>query len=120
MKHILLIEDDTVLLGLYAKIFTLNGYDIKQASDIHTAQALLESHRFDAIISDVHVGIDNAIDLLKQHPNTRDALHTIIVHSGSEQYRKTYVSGGMTVCNKPISITEMLDVVAEVANRIPA
>ena len=120
MKHLLLIEDDTVLLGLYAKIFTLNGYDIKQASDVQTAQALLEEHRFDAIISDVHVGLDNAIDLLKQHPNTRNALHTVIVHSGSEQQRTSYVSGGMTFCNKPIAINEMLDVVAEVANRIPA
>jgi DNA-binding NtrC family response regulator len=65
MAQLLLVEDDESFRLLFSKILVNLGYGLSVAHDGLAGQALLNSSKFDAVISDIRMPNLSGIDLLK-------------------------------------------------------
>lgn len=65
MKKILIIDDEVKLRNLLARIISIEGFEVFQAGDNHTALGLLEQHEIDVVICDVKLPDGNGIELSK-------------------------------------------------------
>lgn len=84
---ILIMEDDAYLLRLYEKALTKTGFQVHTAGTVAAARALLHAHQYRVFISDVHLGEEQGVNLLREEIA---ALHQsgtdVIVASGSAEY----------------------------------
>ena len=53
MNKVLLIDDDPIVIALYANLFGKKGYDVMSAGDGEAGLAALHSHRPDAVLLDL-------------------------------------------------------------------
>lgn len=109
--RLLIIEDDINLLKLYAQLFRIDGCEVWEAEDFTTALNLLETHDFDICLSDAHVGTQNALDILPNHPHWRGREADIIIHSGAVDMRQKSETRGMRFLPKPSSVPHLLETV---------
>ena len=52
-KQILVADDDPVLLGLYSRMLAGTGYAVSRASSFAEATALINSHNYDLLVTDL-------------------------------------------------------------------
>lgn len=64
---ILLVDDEPDLKLLYAKTLELEGYEVKSAATAASALKFLEAEKFDVVLSDVRLELDNGIDLIPEY-----------------------------------------------------
>ncbi|MBP9186887.1 MAG: response regulator, partial [Bacteroidia bacterium] len=72
LKQILLIDDDELILKVINRILTKEGYDVKTATNGKDALEMLESQKFDLLITDIMMPYSNGYEVIskfKQHPN---------------------------------------------------
>jgi DNA-binding response OmpR family regulator len=118
VHRILLIEDESNLLRLYSKVLESGGFEVYQARTVDTARKLLAHYQFDAVISDVHLGKENALAVLGEY---RDILHQhgtpLIMVSADESNRRRGEEIGVDFfMRKPISPAELATVVYQQLN----
>ncbi len=63
---LLIIDDETRLRGLLARILSLEGYRVLEAPDARTAQSLLETEPVQVVVSDVRLPDAHGVALTKQ------------------------------------------------------
>jgi two-component system NtrC family response regulator len=66
LSKILIIDDEEKLRTLLARIISLEGFEVVQASDCKTALKKLEQIEFDVILCDVKLPDCNGVDLVKK------------------------------------------------------
>ncbi len=80
MKTILIIDDEEKLRALLAKIISLEGFEVYQASDAKSGLKKLEQSDIDVVLCDVKLPDGNGVDLIKlikdNHPRTEIILLT--------------------------------------------
>lgn len=110
---ILIMEDDAYLLRLYEKALSKAGFKVHTAETVAAARDLLHTHRYRVFISDVHLGEDQGVNLLRQEIA---ALHhegtEIIVASGSTEYY--YLTQEIEIdyfLEKPVAIAALVALV---------
>src|SRR4051812_38495563 len=52
---LLLVEDDDDFRKTICEILTREGYEVREASDVKSAQTIFNLEKFDAVISDIHM-----------------------------------------------------------------
>lgn len=74
MKHILVVEDDSLLNKMLSYNLTADGYAITSARNARTAAEALRSREFDLVLLDINLPDGNGYDLCKlikpEHPDT--------------------------------------------------
>lgn len=77
---ILIIDDEEKLRGLLKRIITLEGYEVKEAGTLSSAQKLLETNSFDIVLCDVKLpdgnGVDFTLDIKAKYPHCEVVLLT--------------------------------------------
>jgi len=66
MPRILIVDDEPTILNLLNKILIGQGYDATPASNGEKALQLLQTERFDLLISDINMTPVNGMELLRK------------------------------------------------------
>ncbi len=115
--RILIMEDDVYLLRLYEKALTKAGFAVHTAETVETARDLLRRHHYGVFISDVHLGEEQGVNLLRQEIATLHQEGTeIIVVSGSAEYY--YLTREIDIdffIEKPVAISGLVTLVQQLA-----
>lgn len=65
LKKVLIIDDEEKLRMLLSRIISLEGFEVIQAGDCHSALKKLEHNEVDVILCDVKLSDGNGVDLSK-------------------------------------------------------
>ena len=77
--HLLLVDDDPFILEGIGEDLTSNGYHVTRASSGEAAVELLESNRFDLVITDLVMGTTDGIQVLKKTKEINSDTQVIIL-----------------------------------------
>jgi CheY-like chemotaxis protein len=113
--RILLVDDDPLISELVVDMLGLEGYVVETASDGVEALRRLESHRYDLVITDLHMPkLDGArfYQVLSQrqtHPLEKIIFLTGTT-GGSPEHRLIQESG-VPILLKPFNVTDLIELV---------
>ena len=115
-KKILMVDDDNVQLMLMKELFM--HYPVTVVTEMNSASALnvIESERFDILLTDIQMPIIDGFELIKQirqHMNTTIADMPAIALSGKRDLAtQDYIARGFTAHHpKPIQIEQLLELI---------
>ena len=85
-RHILVVDDDTLLAEMFSRYLTASGYAVTTAESGEEALSLLKSSRFDLVLSDIYMQGKDGFTVLAAcktwHPETK-----VILCSGDCAYQ---------------------------------
>ncbi len=79
LRKILIIDDEEKLRSLLARIISLEGFEVSQASDCKSAWKKLEQLEFDVVLCDVKLPDGNGVDLAKSIKEKHPKLEIILL-----------------------------------------
>ena len=79
MTKILIIEDDPLLLRMYKRVFTHNGFEVESASDGEEGFGKAKKSKFSLIITDVMMPKMNGLELLEKLKKNLKTSHIPLV-----------------------------------------
>jgi len=116
MPHILLIEDDDQLRPVLARMLRLDGYEVTEAAGGASGLAAWREGGADVVMTDLHLGDMDGIDVLLQLRVQAPAL-PIVVMSGSAvaadtiRLQEAELLANVKVLEKPFSLNTLTTVV---------
>ncbi len=111
----LVADDEVALAKAYARVLSAAGFKVEVAADGSQAVQLLESQRFDAIVSDIAMPKLDGIDLLRA-VRARDLDVPVVLVTGSpslETALQAVEFGAIRYLRKPIELAELLAAVEQ-------
>src|SRR5258708_24617484 len=81
LPRILIVEDDQTFRETVCEILRDVGYKVKGARSLHKATKRLKKHKFDLVVSDVHIGEDSGFDVLEVAHQKRPHAKIMIMSS---------------------------------------
>lgn len=115
--RVLLIDDDSTILEFYQDALTPLGYAMETAEDGAEAAYLLESKRYDVIVSDIVMPGLDGLGLLKQVRSTNLDVPVVLVTGSpsTETAIRAIEYGAFRYLTKPFPASELRRVVAYAA-----
>ena len=114
---ILLVDDEPLVLEMFATFLDVAGYDVVVASNAMQALSCIERGYFEAIVCDVMLEDLDGFDILtiarKKNPS---AAVVLITGSPSEVDSRRAAEQSAAYLSKPIGGDVLLDAIAEVQN----
>ncbi len=121
-ESILLVEDETAILGLLEKVLSNQGYRVHTASNGLEALALVESKdiSFDLLLTDVVMPEVSGTELANRLLADLQDLKVIYIsgYTNSVLLRRGLLEGDVDLVQKPFRPQEILDKVREVLDRV--
>lgn len=109
MARILIIEDEDNLRFTIRKALSKSGHEPQEASTLSAARALIATHSFDLVLTDVSLGSENGLDLVKEL--RADGFDGVVVVMTAFSSVQTAVSamrlGADDYLQKPLSLEEL-------------
>ena len=109
-KHILVVDDDTLLAEMISRCLTAKGYTVTTTNNGDEAFSFLEVHHFDLLLCDLHMdGMDGFAILAAcktMHPKTK-----VILCSDDVDYKTismAFKCGAESFLAKPFLTSELL------------
>ena len=97
-KKILFVDDDASLLDILRQImghFAAGGWEIFTAEDVSKALGVLQEHRVDLLVIDIHMPLVDGLQFLsllqRKYPNV---LKVVLTGDATEHHRATCLSNG--------------------------
>lgn len=119
MPRVLIVEDDPDLLFLYQTALSHNGFEVVNAEDARSAIAHLDLDKFDAVILDLNlpdahgsVVIDHMMQKSHHSPSK-----VVVITANDHWAGNIYDRGVKQILVKPVSMTQVVEVVTELAHR---
>ena len=124
MSRILVVDDDAESRDLLSEVLEANGYpQVEAVADGRAArEALARDDDCPVIIADLHMPNESGLDLLRSL-RKQNAKHEIVLMSSfiSTTERKLARDlGAYALLDKPFRLTELLQVVSQLAERNPS
>lgn len=117
-KKILFVDDSASMRKVLGMTLKRSGYEVETAEDGKVAFGLLDSCRFDVIITDLNMPNMNGIEFIKAaktHPNNKFAPIIMLTTESSEEMRKEGQDAGAKVwIVKPFRPDKLLEVLKKV------
>ena len=108
-KRILIVDDEATTLFAYKKLFKKNGVEVETAGTFEEAEALLNKHSFQAIVTDLCLSGKSSLEGLeilrlvgRSHPQTKVIL--ITAYGNPDIMAKAYDLGASFYFEKPVPI----------------
>lgn len=108
-KHILVVDDNTLLADMVSRWLRINGYTVTTAYSGEKAFSFLEVNRYDLILCDIHMDGKDGFAVLAackvRHPKTK-----VIMCSGdkaAETVSLAFNRGADSFLDKPFMIDEL-------------
>ncbi len=109
--HILVVDDDSDTRELLLEILGEEGYRVTTAADAEQALAISKQERFQVIISDMRLGVDQSgLDVLRAYKNVQPDSEVILITAfGSlETAVEAVKAGAFDYLSKPFKIEDVL------------
>jgi two-component system response regulator PilR (NtrC family) len=115
--QILVIDDEPDLRTLYELTLLREGYQVEAAGTVQEAWELLNSRRFDLVITDMRLPDGSGIDLLKglRAQQRRERCLVITAYGSAENAVESLKAGAFDYLTKPVDLKQFRAVVAEAA-----
>jgi len=120
-KKILVVEDDTDLLGIYAEILQLNGYDVITASNGQEAILAFKNNSPNLVVMDGDMPILDGFEAFSKIKEINKNANVIIVTGYSDFDKKSKIAlqnGLISIISKPISLEMLLDIAKKYCSEI--
>ncbi|MBI4417234.1 MAG: response regulator [Ignavibacteriales bacterium] len=118
MKHILLVEDEEMLVDVLATVLQEEGFVVRKSTSAEEALKVLPGFRPDLIISDIRLPAMDGFSMLenirsdKKNPPVPFICLTALDDSVSEQRAKTL--GATAYVTKPFDIDDLVKLVKRI------
>ena len=112
--HILVIDDEPDLRTLYELTLLREGYRVEAAGDLAQARQQLESHQFDAVITDMRLPDGLGLELLREMVRAQRAERCVVItaHGSTENAVEALKAGAFDYLTKPVDLKQFRSVVA--------
>jgi len=110
-QKILIVDDDASLLEALERSFLEAGQDVRAYSKFEEARRVLQSTRFDALITDVRLGAFNGLQLAVIGRDTYPEMRLIVFSGFDDPVLRTEAEHvGATYMVKPVTGAQLLQV----------
>lgn len=110
MTMVLVVDDDRTFRTMIVRDLSRNGLDVREASSVAEAEALLRQERVDVLLTDLRMAEHDGIDLMARtrslSPHTKAVLMS--GYASARDYKTALELGAVTVLCKPFSPSELL------------
>lgn len=115
LPRILIVEDDATFRETVLEVLRDVGYKVKGARNVDKAAKRLRKHKFDLVLSDVHIGDQSGFDVLQiAHDKRPDAKIVLMsAKADAEMMVQAKESGASRVLPKPFRVKELLHLIEE-------
>ena len=112
--HILVIDDEPDLRTLYELTLLREGYRVEAAGDLAQARQQLESHRFDAVITDMRLPDGLGLELLREIVTAQRSERCVVItaYGSAENAVEALKAGAFDYLTKPVDLKQFRGVVA--------
>ena len=112
--HILVIDDEPDLRTLYELTLLREGYRVEAAGDLAQARQQLESHQFDAVITDMRLPDGLGLELLRDMVRAQRPERCVVItaHGSAENAVEALKAGAFDYLTKPVDLKQFRSVVA--------
>ena len=112
--HILVIDDEPDLRTLYELTLLREGYRVEAAGDLAQARQQLESHHFDAVITDMRLPDGLGLELLREMVKAQRAERCVVItaYGSAENAVEALKAGAFDYLTKPVDLKQFRSVVA--------
>jgi DNA-binding response OmpR family regulator len=118
LPKVLIVDDDAESRQLLSEVLEGNGYAVGAVGDGTAArEALRQDGGYRIVIADLHMPKETGLDLLK-HLREQNSSHHLILMSSFISVTERQLArdlGARALLEKPFRLTELLDVVGELA-----
>jgi CheY-like chemotaxis protein len=122
LLKILVVDDDEETRRLLSEVLEANGYVVGAVADGAAArEALRQDRRYGIVIADLHMPRETGLELLK-HLREQDSKHGIVLMSSfasSSERELAHDLGAHALLEKPFRLSELLELVAGLAQKSP-
>lgn len=118
-KKILIVDDELLILRIISDILSKEGYEVKTAINYFNASQLLESEKFDVVITDIRMPEKSGIDLLT-HVREINADIPVILMTGFaslETAVEAVKQGAFDYLTKPLDFNKLKRIVSQSIER---
>lgn len=109
--HILFVDDEQLLHGLFERLFARHGMKVSCCSDATQAVEELKSNTYDLVVTDFMMPDMDGLELLSyirnDHPQTKVIM--ITAHSNVQHAVRSMKNGAIDYIPKPFSTTELVE-----------
>ena len=110
-QKILIVDDDASLLDALERSFLEAGQDVRAYSKFEEARRVLQSTRFDALITDVRLGAFNGLQLAVIGRDTYPDMRLIVFSGFDDPVLRTEAEHvGATYIVKPVTGAQLLHI----------
>ncbi len=113
INSVLVVDDDENIRRICRELLQTSGFDVYEASDGLKAEALLDTHSFSIVLSDIIMPGTGGLELLKRirenHPDTQVILFT--GHGSIDLAKDAIRRGAFDFVTKPFGMEELLKTV---------
>jgi EAL domain-containing protein (putative c-di-GMP-specific phosphodiesterase class I) len=112
MRRVLLLDDEPAVLGVLADYLTAPGLEIVTCREIEAAEAILEHHRFDVVVTDLRVSELGGLEGIRliRYVATHFPETTVLAMSGyvnDDVHALGRAVGAVAVLEKPIDLRRL-------------
>jgi two-component system response regulator HydG len=109
-QRILVVDDEAPLLLTLVANLELEGFDVMEAKNAEQALALLASHTFDVVLSDIRMPGMNGVDLCRAIHRMKPEIPVILMTAFTAEglVRDAVSEGALMVIPKPFAIEHLL------------
>ncbi len=111
---VLVVDDDQTLCTLFQRILSREKFDVRVADSSESAMALVEEEcgMIDVALVDLHLGIENGLDLLKKIKSMDESIIGVVItgQASVENAITSLRSGAYDFLQKPVSSSQLIAV----------
>jgi DNA-binding NtrC family response regulator len=115
LPRILIVEDDQTFRETVAEVLRDVGYKVRGARNLKKATKRLTKHKFDLVLTDVHIGNHSGLEVLqvatRTHPDAKIVLMS--AHADPDVVQQAMKSGAAKFLPKPFRVKELLQAIEE-------
>jgi DNA-binding NtrC family response regulator len=118
-QKILIVDDDPSLLEALERSFLEAGQDVRASNNFEEARRVLQTTRFDALITDVRLGAFNGLQLAVIGRDTYPDIRLIVFSGFDDPVLRTEAEHvGATYMVKPVTGAQLLQILRQNANAV--
>ncbi len=120
-SRLLVVDDEPDLRTLYEMTLLREGFALDSAGTVEDALALLESRRYDAVITDMRLPDGTGLDVLRWLDQRGRSERTIVItaYGSPENAVEALKAGAYDYLTKPVDLRQFRMVVASALGRVP-